>query len=59
MDDRTAYLLSFLMIIIHRNGGEIVVEKLSEYSGKNFGLGMDLDVDNDRVRIYTEEVKSQ
>lgn len=51
------YLLSFLLILVERAGGKLVVENLSEFAGSNLYLSMDLDVENDRVAIYSRREK--
>lgn len=54
---RVRYLLSFLMILVHRAGGELSVEKLSEYAGREITLNMELQKDRDRVILKTIEPK--
>lgn len=49
--DGTAWLLSFLAILVDRAGGEIVIENLSAASGQNLRLGYDLDRGGDRVTL--------
>lgn len=48
-DEDVAYLLSFLQILVLRNGGEMVINNLSEFSGKSILLRMDVQSDKDRV----------
>jgi hypothetical protein len=54
-DERTMFLLSFLMILIERNGGTLTIENLSKYRGKNFRLTMDLQPGANRVVLTTEK----
>jgi len=54
-DENVRMLLSYLMIIVHRNGGEMTIENLSEFGGKNFNFGADLDAENDRVILRSTE----
>jgi hypothetical protein len=48
-----SYLLSFLAILVHRAGGRLTIEKLSEFSASDMGISMKLDVENDRVLLMT------
>ena len=41
--------LSFLMALIDRAGGEIIIENLSEFAGKRLGITMKVEEENDRV----------
>lgn len=52
---RIRYLLSFLMVLVHRNGGKLEIEKLSDYGGRLINLGMEMQPDNDSVVLTTEE----
>lgn len=51
--EQISYLLSFLAILVHRAGGQLTIEHLSEFSSSNLGLGMKLDVENDKVLLTT------
>ena len=55
MDERQRYLISFLMILVARNKGELIIENLSDFFGKQLYLSMNLDPDNDRVVLTTKE----
>lgn len=60
--EQISYLLSFLAILVHRAGGQITIEHLSEFSASNLGLGMKLDVENDKVLLtsrYTPNTKGE
>lgn len=47
MDEtKVNYMLSFLMILVDRNGGTLKIENLKEYNDKHFDLGMKLDEDS-------------
>lgn len=54
-----SYLLSFLAILVHRNGGELVIENLSSFAGHETGLNYELDNEGDRVilRAKVEPMK--
>lgn len=53
--EQITYMLSFLMIIVDRAGGEIIIENLSEYAGGNLALNLKLDQENDRAIIKVAE----
>lgn len=57
--DQISYLLSFLTILIHRAGGTLVIENLSNYAKSNLELGMKLDVENDRVVLTATKKEYQ
>ena len=44
-----AYLISYPMILVHRNGGEMVIENLSGVAGLRFNFESKLDAERDRV----------
>lgn len=50
-ENKVAYLLSFLAILVHRAGGQLVIENLSDYSKTDLSLGMDLDAANNKVTL--------
>lgn len=52
---QSAYLMSFLMILVHRAGGEMTIEKLSEFSNRHILLGMEIFHDADKVVLKTVE----
>lgn len=52
--DKLMYLVSFLGILVHRAGGNLTIEHLSEVAGHNFALGINLDPDQDRVTLVRE-----
>lgn len=41
--------LSFLMFLIYRAGGEIIIENLSEFAGMRLGITMKVEEENNRV----------
>lgn len=48
-NENISYLPSFLQILVIRNGGELVIENLSEFSGMVMEMKMDLQASQDRV----------
>lgn len=59
--EQISYLLSFLAILVQRAGGQMTIERLSEFASSNLGLSMKLDIENDRVVLIVSQrpVKSQ
>jgi len=55
MDENQRYLISFLMVLVARNKGELIIENLSDFSGRQLYLSMNIDLDNDRVVLTTKE----
>lgn len=51
--DQTAYLLSFLTILVYRAGGTLRIESLSEFSLRAIELGVQFD--GDAVILTTKE----
>lgn len=54
-NDKIECLLTFLMILVHRNGGRMEIEKLSDYLGRQLQLKMKLEPKNDKVILTTYE----
>ncbi len=55
--EQIAYMLSFLSILVVRNGGELVIEHLSEMAGTIGRLEMDIDTENDKVTLRAVSTK--
>lgn len=47
--------MNFLMMLVDRDGGEIIIENLSEFAGKRLGITLFVDEENDRVILKTAE----
>ncbi len=47
--DEIRYLLSFLAILVDRAGGELTINRLSDYANLNFRLEMKMDKEKDNV----------
>lgn len=56
VEERVRYLLSFLMILVHREGGELTIENLSDFAGLQATLSMRLDKEKDRVILKAVEL---
>lgn len=56
-DGRVRFLLSFLMVLVHRAGGKLKIDNLSEYGGRMINLGMEMQPGNNSVVLTTEEIK--
>jgi len=54
-DQKIRFLLSFLMILVHRNGGNLKIENLSDYSNRQITLDMKIQLDS--VVLTTTEIK--
>lgn len=54
---KTAYFLSYLMIIVYRAGGRLKIDNLSDFSHRIMNLGMELDKENNSVVLTCSEVK--
>lgn len=52
--DQVRYLLSFLAILVERQGGEIVLEDLDLAAGVDLALGYELDTEANRVTLRTK-----
>lgn len=48
---KIASLLTYLAIIIDRNGGTLTVENLSQYAGTDVKLDTETDIKGDKVTI--------
>lgn len=57
MNDEIRYLISFLLVLVYRAGGTLVIENLSEIAGKQLRLSMDLDREGDKVTLTVEDLK--
>lgn len=51
--DSVMFLVSFLGILVHRAGGEMTIENLSQVAGTFFEVRMKLEHEQDRVRLAT------
>ena len=45
------YAMSFLAILVDRAGGSVTIPKFSEYNGRNVLVGMEIDRNQDEVRL--------
>jgi len=50
-----SYMLSLLAILVHRAGGTLTIENLSNYAKSNLQLSMKLDTENDKVTLTTRK----
>ena len=49
------YLLSFLAILVERNGGTLTISHLSKFASRNMALSMNLNPAKDMVTLTVEE----
>lgn len=59
MDQVVSNLVSFLTCIVHRYGGRLTIENLSDFSNRDFELKMELDPKHDSVTLISVEKKGE
>ena len=55
VNPKIAYLLSFLAILVAREGWKMIIPNLSEYAGKDIALAMEIDTELDQVTLTVQE----
>jgi hypothetical protein len=58
-DQRERFLLSFLMILVERNGGMMKIDNLSEFGNRAVSLGMEMQPGNNSVVLTTMEIDDE
>ncbi len=49
--NQTANVIAFLAILVERAGGTLTIPRLSEFGGRTFKLGIEVDHKNDSVTL--------
>lgn len=59
MDQVINNLLSFLTCIVHRHGGRLTIENLSEFQNRDFDLKTELSPEHDQVTLIAVEKRAE